>query len=131
VLNTLNRCVSPSSNHSNSAPPSPSAHSASNAHQVSPASTSSPGQTIPSDDKCFNQGFQTNVLQHQFEQFKMVNDFGETENVHLVRHASLVYGYITPMSCSPTYDFTIMNRCMDQRDTQVAVARVQALGVFT
>lgn len=79
VLNTLNRCVTPASSHSNSAPPSPTAHSGNHAVMASNS-----GQTIPSDDKCFNQGFQTNVLQHQFEQFKMVNDFGETETVHLV-----------------------------------------------
>lgn len=77
------------SEHSNSAPPSPTAHSGNHPHTVSPASTS-PGQSIPGrnvseSDKCFNHGFQTNVLQHQFEQFKMVNDFGDCEGLQMVR----------------------------------------------
>lgn len=76
------------SEHSNSAPPSPTAHTGNHPHTASPASTS-PGQSIPGrnvedSDKCFNHGFQTNVLQNQFEQFKMVNDFGDCEGLQMV-----------------------------------------------
>lgn len=70
----------PPSEHSNSAPTSPVAP----LHHH-PASPSDRDDVRPVDsDSCFNAGFPTNVLQHQFEQFKMVNNYGDPETVAMV-----------------------------------------------
>lgn len=88
TIQQTNRCGSPSE-HSNSAPPSPSPLGN---QAMSPASSSGgqsiPGRSLVDSDKCLNQGFHANVLQQEFEQFKMVSDFagggGDCEGTQMV-----------------------------------------------
>lgn len=68
------------SQHSNSAPPSPA--SSLHNHPASPASVEFCGSGDP--DPRMTTGYPGNVLQHQFEQFKMVHNFSDADNLQMV-----------------------------------------------
>lgn len=67
--------------HSNSAPPSP----ITSLHHNHAAAGAGVEVVRHVDPDCgITTGFHTSVLQHQFEQFKMVNNFGEPESMQMV-----------------------------------------------
>lgn len=73
----------PIQEHSNSAPPSPITSFHHN-HAVSGSGVEVVRHVDP--DSGVTTGFQASVLQHQFEQFKMVNNFGEPESMQMVSY---------------------------------------------